>query len=286
MAEKKENKLERFISKSILSTRNEDIWQAVLGEVDGERAVLLMNKLPFNGAKIMGDTTVIHSNDVYENGTICTTEKVKYSLIHPASDTHIMKYTGGEFYMVEESYAHYIRKTLPTAMEKSPKCTWIDNIFKDSCGRVSPYVTPGNEEVLYIDEEFVICPDLKWDRSSSESMYLLVIFRDSSLYTIRELNEGHLAVLLRAKMAVREVLSGYGCNINEFKLYFHYYPTFYRLHFHVSSIRTAWIGAGIGSSILLHDVIENITRCSTYYQECTLQVVISDRLYLYETYTT
>ncbi|KAI5184723.1 m7GpppX diphosphatase [Nematocida homosporus] len=279
------SKLSSFKALSLLSSRAETISKIYLGEIDNQQAILLLNKTPFlDSVPEALEETASNTNDIYSYGTVSINDTVKYTIIHPATPALIKKYTESDHVIVKESYAHYKEAVLPLALSKGPSSLWIENLFTEAAGKKAPYLTSMNEHLLYIDPDFLICPDLKWDRVNLDSLYLVVLFKDASLYTIRELQAQHIPLLKRVIKAVEKVLSTYGLDLNQIKMYFHYYPTFYRLHIHASALKTLWKGTTIGSAIMLQDVIQNLTICSDYYKRVELEISISTASYLYPVY--
>lgn len=279
------SKLDRFREKCVLNSCNEVVSKVYLGEIDGEVAILIVNKMPVGDElALSGHSTVIHQNDIFTSGILESNEKMKYSIIHPATDALIKKYTKSERITIRETYTLYRDRILPLALEKGPNTLWIDNIFRQAQGHSAPYTTESKEEVLYLDNDFLICPDLKWDRISKESLYLLVLIKDRRIYTIRELTDAHIPLLERIEYAVEGVLKTYGYNLSQVKVYFHYYPTFYRAHIHVSAITASVLGRSVGTSVLLHEVIENLKIAGDYYKKRTMEIEISKESYIYEGY--
>lgn len=280
-----DNKLDRFRMTSVLNSCSEVISKVFIGEIDGEEAILVASKLPMRD-DILPPTksAIIHQNDIFTSGVFDSQETVKYSIIHPVSDALIKKYTKAEHVIVRETPSIYREKVLPIALEKGPNNLWIDNIFEQSQNCPIPCTTKNQEKVLYLDSEFLICPDLKWDRATMESLYLLVLIRDPKIYTIRELTAEHIPLLERIQESIEQVLKTYNYTSNQVKVYFHYYPTFYRVHIHVSAITASVLSRSIGTSILLHDVIENLKIRSDYYAERTMEIELSKGSYIYSAY--
>ncbi|KAH9386491.1 m7GpppX diphosphatase [Nematocida major] len=277
------NKLARFIRRETLSNKCSPISKVFLGDIGGEPALLVLNKVPIpDSVDMQQESTLIHQNDIYTSGTLQTCESLKYSIIHPATKELIRKYTQAEHVVVKETYELYRTRVLPHALAKGPNVAWIDNIFRQAEKSGAPMTTLEKEEVLYFDREFLICPDLKWDRKTMDSLYLLVLFRDPAIYTIRELTGSHIPLLLRIQEAVAATLALYSYRADQVKMYFHYYPTFYRAHIHVASIKTAHMGEGVGCAVLLHDVIENLKVAPEFYKQRTMEIVLSKGSYIYE----
>ncbi|KAI5188533.1 m7GpppX diphosphatase [Nematocida sp. AWRm77] len=279
---------EEFTKINKLSAQAHPISQVFRGEISNEPAVLILNKMPFTEEEMeVLENTVLQENDVYTGGILEVKDHIKYTLIHPATNKHILKYTEGEKRTLQETYATYKEKVLPLALKEGPDCAWVENIFKECTSTTqTPFLTTSNEKVLHIDSEFVILPDIKWGEKALSALYLLVLFKDPSIYTLRELTQEHLPLLERIKTSVKNVLLQYGAAVEDVQMYFHYYPTFYRAHLHVSSLKTFWFGTTIGTAVLLHDVVENIKQSSSFYQERTMEVRLSTTSYLYKAYNT
>jgi hypothetical protein len=59
---------------------------------------------------------------------------------------------------------------------------------------------------------------------------------------------------------------------HELRLFFHYFPTFWRAHLHVAHVRCLVPGGGLnaGRAVLLEDVITNLELVPDYYHRVTL----------------
>lgn len=60
-----------------------------------------------------------------------------------------------------------------------------------------------SERMLFEDPDpeigFVLHPDLKWDESEKESLYLIAICHKMSIKSLRDLNDTHLPLLKNIK---------------------------------------------------------------------------------------
>lgn len=93
---------------------------------------------------------------------------------------------------------------------------------------------PMENERVYVNEpEFMICRDI---HPGTDVRYL-VIFKDLSLRTIRDLSEKHLPLLERIHATVKEfVWSMHGSRARDYRVFFHYTPSVFQLHAHVSVV--------------------------------------------------
>lgn len=91
-----------------------------------------------------------------------------------------------------------------------------------------------NEEIFIENEEWMLCRD----RHPGPEDRFLVVFKDTSLYTIRELHGAHVPMLLNVQNACRRFLQehcAHDANTpHAWRLYFNYMPSVLQLHLHVS----------------------------------------------------
>ncbi|WFD43231.1 5'-(N(7)-methyl 5'-triphosphoguanosine)-[mRNA] diphosphatase [Malassezia psittaci] len=154
----------------------------------------------------------------------------KLTLICPAGDEVVAKYGAVERRMILETPQLYKNVTLPwiQSIPKS-KTQWVNNILDGSSEA---------ESVLYRDDHpqtgFVVVPDLKWDRRTLSSLYLIGIVRDSSLTNLRDLTRDHIPLLKKIKHAASAVATEkYGLKPpsndgveSSLRCFLHYMPTF------------------------------------------------------------
>lgn len=88
-----------------------------------------------------------------------------------------------------------------------------------------------NEEVFIENEDWMLCRD----RHPGSEDRFLVIFKDTSLYTMRELNDTHIPMLMQVQRMCRQFLATHARDeLNAWRLYFNYLPSVLQLHLHVS----------------------------------------------------
>lgn len=88
-----------------------------------------------------------------------------------------------------------------------------------------------NEEVFIENDDWMLCRD----RHPGSEDRFLVIFKDTSLYTIRELSDAHIPMLMQVQLVCRQFLDTHARDeTNTWRLYFNYLPSVLQLHLHVS----------------------------------------------------
>uniref|UniRef100_A0A0K0ENE1 m7GpppX diphosphatase n=1 Tax=Strongyloides stercoralis TaxID=6248 RepID=A0A0K0ENE1_STRER len=241
------------------------------------QAIIIINKKPFDIEKVNEwikscSIEYIDSNDIYGNYHLTLDQpfnKNKCTFIYPCTQKHIIKYSEQKEYLIRETGDCYKKITLPYLMENNvSEVTWIKNIFEKDYEK---------ESVIFKDIDpdtgFLLLADLKWDRKTISNMYLQVLVQKKGLKSVRDLNESHLPLLENIRNKVTCVLKEkYNLEKNEFIMYFHYQPTYYHLHIHVTLISLSNTSRMI-TSLLLDEVISNIKLMPNYYQLATLPFI-------------
>lgn len=135
-------------------------------------------------------------------------------------------------------------------------------------------------ETVYMERpEYFLLPDFKWDLKH-EHLYLLIVFRDLELRSIRDLRKGHIEMLKKCRDTVTEyVLTEYGISENKLRFYFHYHPSAWSLHLHVQHINSPISSSNSSSrAYLLTDIIQNLEMKPDYYKDCTLECIVQDKM--------
>ncbi len=204
---------------------------------------------------------------------------VSMTVIHPAEAHHFAKYSASRRRIVWETPELYTKAIVPF-LESHPKdLSWVDNILKG---------THEAERVLFKDEDedlgFVHVLDYRWDGRQLHELHSLALARHPSLTCLRDLRGHHVPMLKKmleqGRRSLVEKYGGEGENpLTEDKLiaYFHYPPTFYRLHMHFIHVDGAADGGTqAGKAHLAEDVIANLEMKSNYYADRTLAMYLHD----------
>ncbi|SPO21964.1 related to DCS1 - non-essential hydrolase involved in mRNA decapping [Ustilago trichophora] len=185
---------------------------------------------------------------------------VKLTLIRPATQTHIDKYSAQRKVMVYETPEMYTEKVLPWIESFPPsRIQWVYNILEHK---------KEVESILFEDSDpktgFVIVPDLKWDQKTTSSLYIQAIVHNRELKSLRDLTKDHVKMLEKVKKeASRVAFEKYGLTGRDgsaegnVRCFLHYHPSYYHLHVHIlASSFTSHPGAVVGQAHLLDDVVD------------------------------
>ena len=131
---------------------------------------------------------------------------------------------------------------------------WIFDIINNTyCAK--------KEQVFMQTEEWSLCAD---QHHGHDTRYL-VIFKDTSLATIRDLTQRHIALLKDVYSKVNAwILNKHKQN---FHMFFHYMPSVFQLHLHVTS-KTQYINVNRAHSML--EVVQRLKKNSNHYSEALL----------------
>ncbi len=144
------------------------------------------------------------------------------------------------------------------------------------------------ERIIYEDSDpvngFILLPDMKWDSSVVENLYLLAIVHQKGIKSLRDLNQNHIELLQNIRdKSFQAIEKKFGVKKEKLRAFIHYQPSFYHLHIHFSHIRFETPGMP-ERNYQLNQVIENLKLDSEYYQKVTLQFVVKKHEKIYEVY--
>ena len=260
--------------KQIIDIRPTDKSAVLEGEYEGQRVLLFVEKLSFDEETIRRlfeepfDLVKILQNDIYGSYTLepAIRNRLKTTIICPATDRHFEKYTKSQYLMIEETAERYRTITLPYLEASKFSIDWVYNILEHK---------QEAERIVYEDPDdvngFVLLPDLKWDTKTAKKLYLMAIVRRRDIKSIRDLTGEHLQLLRNIKEnGCRVIKEQYGIDREYLQVYFHYQPSYYHLHIHFNTIHYDHPRLFIGSSHLLDTVISNLEIDSDYYRKATL----------------
>jgi diadenosine tetraphosphate (Ap4A) HIT family hydrolase len=138
-------------------------------------------------------------------------------------------------------------------------CEWIYAIIDGQ----------SNTELLIDEKDWCLCENK--DKGSDR---YLVIFKDTTLKTIRNLTATHWSLLQQVRSRVEQWLrEKYGAN--KFLLFFHYMPSVFQLHLHVAAEVPIYETPRIH---LLTQVVENIVKDSNHYTHAVIQTTFDHKM--------
>ncbi|KAH8417367.1 hypothetical protein KR222_009876 [Zaprionus bogoriensis] len=195
---------------------------------------------------------------------------VKSTVIYPATEKHIEKYSICQKYLINETPDLYETVTLPYINSSQFSLDWVYNIIDHK---------QEADRIVFEDKDaetgFILLPDLKWDGRNEENLYLLGIVRQRDIKSLRDLNASHLPLLRNLRQSAKQAIQKrYGLNPTQLRMYFHYQPSFYHLHVHINLIRNDAPGIWCEKAHMLDTVINNLELVSDYYQRAHLPFVL------------
>jgi hypothetical protein len=122
-----------------------------------------------------------------------------------------------------------------------------------------------------LDEEIILeAPDwlLVKNKHFGTDLRFLIIFKDTSLKTIRDLRQHHIALLKQAYHAVKYYLLKQ--QLHGYSFYFNYLPSVFQLHMHVNLRGSATTCKGNDRMQPLNVVINNLEYDSLYYTKALI----------------
>lgn len=228
----------------INDTKITESFTNFIGTIGEETAIYMLPKPSINLKEL--------NTDSLNNNSIIIPVTVTPRLIFPASENHVKKLFKKHGYFVE-TFEEYLKN------DEYCKTSWIDNIILKK-------VDDG--KIFYENEDFLIISDYKWNLKSMDQMYLLAIFTNDKLRSIRNLTGDHLDLLKSVRSTIYEICEQLGVEKKHIVTYFHYRPTYFRLHIHIVNIKKSVNVVGSFSRLVfLDDVISNLELDSNYYEK-------------------
>lgn len=137
---------------------------SLLGKIDSEHAIIIAEKTAFDSSAhfltTVKDLKLLGHNDIYHwflGSQTSAHPDVKFTLIYPATETHIRKYSQQRLRMVTETPEVYETKIKPYVESKrvEGRLNWVYNILEYKAEK---------ERILYDDQDeqegFILLPDL------------------------------------------------------------------------------------------------------------------------------
>ncbi|XP_067658757.1 m7GpppX diphosphatase-like [Haliotis asinina] len=252
-------------------------------------AVVLLEKEPFSKQsfpRLLSDETTLREtlkNDIYSTYEATPPTDLsgfKTTVIYPATQKHIDKYSEHDQYIIRETPTLYEKVTLPCIESSNFSMQWVYNIL-DKKSEAERIVMEDPDP----DTGFVLLPDMKWDRKDIDSLYLVAIVHKQGIKSLRDLGQQHLPllknILEKGTIAIQEK---YSVPKSQLRIYFHYQPSYYHLHVHFTHLRYEAPGFDALRAHLLEDVIDNIETCNDYYQNKSLSFTVRENQQLYKDY--
>ncbi|SCV69829.1 BQ2448_1223 [Microbotryum intermedium] len=177
--------------------------------------------------------------------------------ICPASEKHIRKYSQQITRIVRETPELYETVVEPYIKYLDPnQISWVYNIL-DGISEAEHVILRDDDP----DTGFVLTPDLKWDKKTMSSLYLVVLVQTRAIQSLRDLRPHHLPLLTKIRRECEKVaVERYGIEEGELRFFIHYQPTYYYFHIHVTHVSyLGFSGITVGQAHLLDDVIDLLT---------------------------
>ncbi|XP_055543212.1 m7GpppX diphosphatase-like [Wyeomyia smithii] len=211
-------------------------------------------------------------NDTYGN-FLCVADpevnQIKVTIIYPATERHIVKFSTQKGYLVEETAQDYETVALPHIQKEQLSLEWLYNILEHRKEKDRIVFEDPSEEI-----GFILLPDLEWNGKTLEQLYLLALVRQRGIKSLRDLNATHLPLLKNIQTrGIEAIKTRYGINADQLRIYIHYQPTFYHPHVHFPYLKHDPPGE---KSHLLTSVIGNIELLPDHYRKVTLSCVLSE----------
>ena len=234
-----------------------------IGKIDNQLAIILSD------FHINDFDTIIKKSTIKSKIGNCYNiqhDTNNFDLYYPCDkdcfDPNVSKYI-----IINETKKDYNNKIKPY-IEKIyfENTKWIYNIFDGKAEK---------ENVIFRNENFIICKDIEWTSDSFKDFYILG-FPFKNIKSIRDLRYDDISMLKEMKKEMILFANKYKLDESNLYFFFHYHPSFYHLHLHCSIITSKDLSCKFYRHYMLDDVIEKLEKDSYYYLNSTLTFEIPD----------
>lgn len=257
------------------------------GTIQSEVAILRLEKAAFDEqlmkkALDSKDTVALldFKNDVYSSYMVSPAHvpdlnNIKATLICPANDVIIAKYSAGETILFSETpdaYNKMVEPYIESVLKSDPDYNkWLYNILegKSEVARVimnDPDLNSG----------FMLIPSIKW-LGDEKDLYYLAICNRRDIRSLRDLDESHLILLKNILIKGTKAIKEKHKKISQLRTFVHYHPSFYHFHVHFKIDQSA-----SDRDHLLATVINNLTLNKDYYKKSTITYPLAEGHNLYQ----
>ncbi len=238
--------LKDFKITKIIKQLNDNI---LIGTINGIDAICYIPN-PFNHE--------LKKFDVITDDIVKVSSNFNIKVIYPASQDHINKLIQPSIY-IKETYEDYLKNNEHLALD------WLENIIKYSNDQETLRKKHINETIHINNDDYVLINDYKWDQKNTDYLYLLLIFKNDKYKSLRDIEDYEL--LEKAKNDVLNYCKKWGLKQSDLLMFFHYRPSYFRLHLHIVNISNSlkFIGM-ISRNIFLDDVIKNLKIYKNFYK--------------------
>ncbi|XP_063717124.1 m7GpppX diphosphatase-like [Symsagittifera roscoffensis] len=253
-------------------------------EKEEKMGVIILEKQPFDdkiAEEVLSEdlrSQVVFSNDIYSTHKVLVqskaTNEIKTTLIYPAIERHILKYSAKDPFVFEETPQLYSDFVKPFFEKEALNCQWVYNILEKKSE---------SERIICEDADpqigFVCVPDLRAnDLSDVQTFHAVAIVNRRDLMSIRDLNASHLDLLRNVqKLCLKGIKEKFSFGKEKLRVFLHYQPSFYHLHIHFASIHIQGTHVQVERAHLLSDVIQNLEMQSNFYQKKTMTYVVNQQ---------
>ncbi|KAI5785555.1 HIT-like domain-containing protein [Peziza echinospora] len=274
----------------------------ILGTIDSQQAIIIAEKLAFDAspealsnfhdASNFSSIRVLGQNDIYrwftgshDGRDHANRPETKFTLIYPATEAHLKKYSKQSLRMVTETPEVYRDLVKPFIDSKisNGSLNWVYNILEHK---------KEAERIVFEDtdkeEGFLLAPDLKWDQKTMASLYMLAIVHRRDIASIRDLKKSDVPWLKRLSAKITSAIcTAYpGVEGDQLKLYVHYHPSYYHFHIHAVSIsHDGGFGQTAGKAFLLGNVtsqLEAMRDDSSSFADVGLTYIVGEETELWQ----
>lgn len=207
------------------------------------------------------------------------------TIIHPAKQWHIEKYSKQEGILLRETPELFSKITQPYIhSHPASEIKWLYQILQKEKEQERLLFEDSDPDNGFMFTAFQPAEEcVAQAKANPDNFYALVLVNKRDLPSIRSLSTVHLPLLRNIRIKVLDYTQRtLGISSHHLRLFFHYKPTYFHLHVHVVHMNHEMHVHE--KDYRLDDVIQNIEFLPQYYQRATLTYHLGTNDELYRHY--
>ena len=244
------------------------------------QAIIKLEKTNFEEIKLFHNLELknFHINPpYYKYFSNLKKEKVIIEIIYPINKYILNKYSAKKFYNFTETSLFY-KNFVKEEYNLKKKINWIEAIERGE---------KEQEKLIFQNKDFSLLYDYKFNsekKNNLENLHLLCIFKNKNLLSIRDLSKKNLNMLKEVKKIILKICQEkFFFEKKDLNLFFHYPPTFFRLHLHIICNENNKEDVKADRAHFLNNIISNLEKFENYYELSDIAIRLnSEQIEFYE----
>lgn len=228
-------------------------------------------------------TSVISNNDVHNSFTVnipqISNAKFKVTILKTVIDPYSYKKTNQTFRIVFETPEKYAK--IVDTVKTLPPEKWVTNLLSGAAEANRILAKTDGKDGMLLAPSIKVAFDPHDSEAAKKTDFLIFAYR-TDIKSLRDLKPEHIPFLKKmVDFAANYLHRTFGWYDSQIKSFFHYHPSTWHLHLHITHVDFDDDSSDTIRSHLVLTIINNLTIDPNYYIKASIPIRISpqDRFY-------